>query len=249
MVQSSYESGIKELSQEFRIRLQDEITIRKGVERQLEKQNSLKKQMEMNIDHLKEDNGDKQATIALLKVQLEDIKCINLEMYTKLADIQEHCPHCSRELCRLNQTKPNQQIFTLKHSKSGTEVSRQEPQVLLEEKLRQVVKSPTFHEAQQDRELERFVFSFYVQISRDKSQEENIVELRGQLESIEELTSINLIYFKRYFSRLQFNEVVIDFTTNYANKWKNEPKSIMRNLSGYNDAYKFSQLKLENLNP
>ena len=68
VVQSSYESGIKELSQEFRIRLQDEITIRKGVERQLEKQNSLKKQMEMNIDHLKEDNGDKQATIASLKV-------------------------------------------------------------------------------------------------------------------------------------------------------------------------------------
>ena len=36
--QTSYESGIKELSQEFRVRLQEELTQREAVEKQLEKQ-------------------------------------------------------------------------------------------------------------------------------------------------------------------------------------------------------------------
>merc|ERR1711892_1039903 len=75
VVQTSYESGIKELSQEFRVR-------------QLEEQNSLKTQMEMSIQNLEEDVSEKQATIGSLKSQLEDIKCINLEMYTKLAECE-----------------------------------------------------------------------------------------------------------------------------------------------------------------
>lgn len=41
--------------------------------------------MELNIQNLEEDVHEKQATISSLKSQLEDIKCINLEMYTKLA--------------------------------------------------------------------------------------------------------------------------------------------------------------------
>jgi hypothetical protein len=38
LVQSSYESGMKELSQEFRVRLQQEMVRREEVESQLEKQ-------------------------------------------------------------------------------------------------------------------------------------------------------------------------------------------------------------------
>jgi len=88
VVQTSYESGIKELSQEFRVRLQEELTQREEVEKQLEKQNSLKTQMEMSIQNLEEDVSEKKATIGSLKSQLEDIKCINLEMYTKLAECE-----------------------------------------------------------------------------------------------------------------------------------------------------------------
>merc|ERR1711892_668263 len=135
VVQTSYESGIKELSQEFRVRLQEELTQREEVEKQLEKQNSLKTQMEMSIQNLEEDVSEKQATIGSLKGQLEDIKCINLEMYTKLADIQEHCPHCSRELCQLKYPR-NELKFqnikkvvnksSLKHSKSGIDIAKEE---------------------------------------------------------------------------------------------------------------------------
>jgi len=88
IVQSSYESGIKELSEEFRVRLQEELTQREAVERQLVKQNNVKNQMELNIQNLEEDVHEKQATISSLKSQLEDIKCINLEMYTKLAECE-----------------------------------------------------------------------------------------------------------------------------------------------------------------
>jgi len=87
-VQTSYESGIKELSAEFRVRLQEELTQREAVEKQLEKQNGLKNQMELSIQNLETDVQEKQATIASLKAQLEDIKCINLEMYTKLAECE-----------------------------------------------------------------------------------------------------------------------------------------------------------------
>jgi len=51
-------------------------------------QNGLKSQMELSIQHLESDVQEKQATIASLKSQLEDIKCINLEMYTKLAECE-----------------------------------------------------------------------------------------------------------------------------------------------------------------
>merc|ERR1712079_623775 len=65
-----------------------ELTQREAVEKQLEKQNGLKNHMELCIQNLEEDVEEKKATIASLKSQLEDIKCINLEMYTKLAECE-----------------------------------------------------------------------------------------------------------------------------------------------------------------
>lgn len=88
VVQSSYESGMKELSQEFRVRLQQEMVRREEVETQLEKQDTVKKEMEITINTLEKDNSEKQEVISALTGQLEDIKCINLEMYTKLAECE-----------------------------------------------------------------------------------------------------------------------------------------------------------------
>jgi len=113
LVQSNYESGIKELSQEFRIRLQDELSTREGVEKQLEKQNSVHKQLELSIEQLKDDNGDKQATISSLKGQLEDIKCINLEMYTKLAECEHEISQKGELVAKLeSKTKEISQMLT-----------------------------------------------------------------------------------------------------------------------------------------
>jgi len=113
VVQTSYESGIKELSQEFRVRLQEELTQREEVEKQLEKQNSLKTQMELSIQHLEEDVSEKQATIGSLKSQLEDIKCINLEMYTKLAECEYEISQKGELVAKLEtKTKEISQMLT-----------------------------------------------------------------------------------------------------------------------------------------
>merc|ERR1719230_1047608 len=64
------------------------MTQREEAEKQLERQNNAKRLMEQNIAELTEDTAEKQALICSLKGQLEDIKCINLEMYTKLAECE-----------------------------------------------------------------------------------------------------------------------------------------------------------------
>lgn len=93
---------------------------------------------------------------------------------------------------------------------------------------------------------ERFMFSFYVKIERDNSEDTNKELIRQQLQNLAEIEKIHLLYFKKYFSRLQFNEIVVDFETSHTESWKLEPQLILRNLTGYNAAYKFSKLKLEN---
>ena len=100
---------------------------------------------------------------------------------------------------------------------------------------------------QKENNLERFVFSFYVKINRDLTEEENLNFVKNQLESLKEVDNLSSLYFKRYFNRLLFNEIVIDFLSHNSELWKKEPKSVLRKISSYNDAYKFSQLNLETL--
>ena len=98
-----------------------------------------------------------------------------------------------------------------------------------------------------DSEPHRFLFSFYVRINRDLTQEHNLREIRSQLENLEEIQNLTSIYFKKYFSRLLFNEVVIDFQSDFSHSdiWTKAPKSVLRKISNYNDAYKFAQLNQE----
>jgi len=111
-VATSYESGIKELSQEFRNRLQEEMTQREEAEKQLERQNNAKRLMEQNIAELTEDTAEKQALICSLKGQLEDIKCINLEMYTKLAECEFEISQKGELVAKLeNKTKEISQML------------------------------------------------------------------------------------------------------------------------------------------
>ena len=93
-------------------------------------------------------------------------------------------------------------------------------------------------------EWQRFIFSFYVKINRDLTEEQNLNEIKSQLENLEEIENLTLIYFKKYFNRLLFNEIVIDFQSDsfHSAVWAEAPRSVLRKLSNYNDAYKFSQL-------
>ena len=99
----------------------------------------------------------------------------------------------------------------------------------------------------EDGECQRFIFSFYVKINRDLTEEQNLNEIKSQLENLEEIENLTLIYFKKYFNRLLFNEIVIDFQSDsfHSDVWGEAPRSVLRKLSKYNDAYKFSQLNSE----
>ena len=94
---------------------------------------------------------------------------------------------------------------------------------------------------------ERFVFSFYVKINRKLTEQENLNFVKSQLVGLEEVEDLTSLYFKRYFNRLLFNEIVIDFLSSKTELWKADPKCILRKVSCYNDAYKFSQLNLDTL--
>ena len=94
---------------------------------------------------------------------------------------------------------------------------------------------------------ERFVFSFYVKINREISEEENLIFIKSQLESLEEIENLSSLYFRRYFNRLLFNEIVIDFLSKDTEVWRKEPKTILRKTTCYNDAYKFSQLNVNSM--
>ena len=94
---------------------------------------------------------------------------------------------------------------------------------------------------------ERFVFSFYVKINRELTEQDNLNFVKSQLEGLEEVKNLTSLYFKRYFNRLLFNEIIIEFVSNKTELWKADPKCILRKVSCYNDAYKFSQLNLDTL--
>ena len=94
---------------------------------------------------------------------------------------------------------------------------------------------------------ERFVFSFYVKINRELTEQDNLNFVKSQLEGLEEVKNLTSLYFKRYFNRLLFNEIIIEFVSNKTESWKADPKCILRKVSCYNDAYKFSQLNLDTL--
>ena len=116
------------------------------------------------------------------------------------------------------------------------------PPVIVQPKPEQCVGGVDYGECQ------RFIFSFYVKINRDLTEEQNLNEIKSQLENLEEIENLTLIYFKKYFNRLLFNEIVIDFQSDsfHSKVWAAAPRSVLRKLSNYNDAYKFSQLNSKN---
>ena len=49
---------------------------------------------------------------------------------------------------------------------------------------------------------ERFVFSFYVKINRELTEQDNLNFVKSQLEGLEEVKNLTSLYFKRYFNQI-----------------------------------------------
>jgi len=74
---------------EIEDQLSDEMIAKKELEKELNLEIQMKAEMEMAMKLLEKDVHEKQDTIISLRSQLEDIKSINLEMYTKLAECEK----------------------------------------------------------------------------------------------------------------------------------------------------------------
>lgn len=74
---------------EFEDKLSGEKNAKMELEKELNLEIQMKAEMEMAMKLLEKDVHEKQDTIISLRSQLEDIKSINLEMYTKLAECEK----------------------------------------------------------------------------------------------------------------------------------------------------------------
>merc|ERR1712112_113583 len=70
-------------------------------EKELNLEIQMKAEMEMAMKLLEKDVHEKQDTIISLRSQLEDIKSINLEMYTKLAECEKSLTYKSDMIQKL----------------------------------------------------------------------------------------------------------------------------------------------------
>ncbi|XP_045460055.1 RUN and FYVE domain-containing protein 2 [Harmonia axyridis] len=88
-------------STEYKLKVQEEKTLRKEAEKELELQSALKAEMEVAMKLLEKDIHEKQDTIVSLRRQLDDIKVINLDMYKKLQGNEASIQHKTELITKL----------------------------------------------------------------------------------------------------------------------------------------------------
>ena len=86
---------------EIEDKLSDEKNAKSELEKELNLEIQMKAEMEMAMKLLEKDVHEKQDTIISLRSQLEDIKTINLEMYTKLAECEKSLTYKSDMIQKL----------------------------------------------------------------------------------------------------------------------------------------------------
>jgi len=86
---------------EIEDKLSDEKIAKNELEKELNLEIQMKAEMEMAMKLLEKDVHEKQDTIISLRSQLEDIKSINLEMYTKLAECEKSLTYKSDMIQKL----------------------------------------------------------------------------------------------------------------------------------------------------
>ena len=94
-------------------KLREEVKIKQDLEKELRLEVQMKAEMEMAMKLLEKDVHEKQDTIISLRSQLDDIKSINLEMHTKLAQSEKSLSY-KTNLCQRLETKSLAMADTMK---------------------------------------------------------------------------------------------------------------------------------------
>ncbi|XP_041715029.2 RUN and FYVE domain-containing protein 2-like isoform X2 [Coregonus clupeaformis] len=105
--------GLDEMYNEARRQLREECQLRQDVENELVVQVSMKQEMDLAMKLLEKDIHEKQDTLIGLRHQLDDVKAINVEMYTKIQTSDDGMKQKNDMITRLEE-KTNQITATMK---------------------------------------------------------------------------------------------------------------------------------------
>ncbi|KAM6977430.1 RUN and FYVE domain-containing protein 2 isoform 3-T3 [Aplochiton taeniatus] len=105
--------GLDQMYNEARKQLKEECQLRQDVENELVVQVSMKQEMELAMKLLEKDIHEKQDTLIGLRHQLDEVKAINVEMYTKMQSSDDGMKQKNDMITRLEE-KTNQITATMK---------------------------------------------------------------------------------------------------------------------------------------
>uniref|UniRef100_A0A8C7V3I1 RUN and FYVE domain containing 2 n=1 Tax=Oncorhynchus mykiss TaxID=8022 RepID=A0A8C7V3I1_ONCMY len=105
--------GLDEMYNEARRQLREECQLRQDVENELVVQVSMKQEMDLAMKLLEKDIHEKQDTLIGLRHQLDEVKAINVEMYTKMQTSDDGMKQKNDMITRLEE-KTNQITATMK---------------------------------------------------------------------------------------------------------------------------------------
>ncbi|XP_030001427.1 RUN and FYVE domain-containing protein 1 [Sphaeramia orbicularis] len=177
----------------------EEKRIRQELERELELQVGLKQEMEVAMKLLEKDTHEKQDTLAALRLQLDQVKTLNLQMFHKAQDSEQQAEKKQAEALQLEQ-KMNEMEKTMKDMERRLQNSEQERKQSdqSDKDLRMELegKVDALHKQLTDLDTLRLGLENELRIEREQRQslqkalqreQDNSTELRTQLQQLQGL--------------------------------------------------------------
>ncbi|XP_076594755.1 RUN and FYVE domain-containing protein 1 [Chaetodon auriga] len=177
----------------------EEKHIRQELERELELQVGLKQEMEVAMKLLEKDTHEKQDTLAALRLQLDQVKTLNLQMFHKAQDSQREAEKKQEEAVQLEQ-KMDQMEKVMKELEQRLQNSEQErkqsDQSDKDMRLELEGKVDALHKQLSDLDTLRLGLENELRTEREQRQslqkslqreQDNSIELRTQLQQLEGL--------------------------------------------------------------
>ncbi|XP_060904674.1 RUN and FYVE domain-containing protein 1 [Labrus mixtus] len=177
----------------------EEKRIRQELERELELQVVLKKEMEMAMKLLEKDSHEKQDTLAALRLQLDQVKTLNVQMFHKAQDSQREAEKKQAEAVQLEQKMDEMEkamkelelrLQNSERQRKESDQSDKDMKVELEEKVDGLQKQLT------DLDTQRLGLENELRSEREQRQslqkalqreQDNSIELRTQLQQLQGL--------------------------------------------------------------
>ncbi|XP_064181417.1 RUN and FYVE domain-containing protein 1 [Anguilla rostrata] len=191
--------GLDEMYNEVWKQYKEEKRIRQELEKELELQVGLKQEMEVAMKLLEKDTHEKQDTLGALRLQLDQVKTLNLQMFHKAQDTSRVVQKKEEEAAQLEE-KMNQMSQTMKELEDRMQSSEQTRRQALaqEQEARQELQGRVDSLQRQLSELDTLRLGLESDLRSEKEQrqrmqrelqreQDNSAELRTQLQQLQGL--------------------------------------------------------------